>query len=47
MGYELSNYSNLNKWFTKLQSLPSFDENRAGAKAITDYIKSITDEPFY
>lgn len=46
MNYELNAYANLYKWFRKFESFPGFDVNRAGAKAITDYLKTITDEPF-
>lgn len=41
MGYDLSEYVNLKKWFESLHVLPGFDENRAGAKASADRVRSV------
>jgi glutathione S-transferase len=43
----LSNYSNLNKWYLSLQSLPKFDENLAGAKMLADLVKGIVGGPLF
>lgn len=47
MGYNLTDYPNLKKWFEKLHSLPSFDENLSGAKALADIVKTVYENPAY
>jgi glutathione S-transferase len=46
-GYILSEYPNLDKWFARVQSLPSFEENKSGAEALANIMKSLSDEPAY
>lgn len=41
MGYNLSEYPNLKNWFERLHSIPSFDENLAGAQVLATAVKSV------
>lgn len=43
MGYDLTEFSKLNKWYEKLQTLPGMDENNAGAKMLAGMLKSMTE----
>ena len=47
MGYKLTEYTNLNKWFEKLHSLPSFEENLEGSEVLAEIVNSCYDEPVY
>jgi len=47
MGYDMSEYSNLNKWYEMLKSLPDFEENLDGAKYLAGILKDLVDEPMY
>jgi hypothetical protein len=47
MGYNFTEFNDLNKWFEKLQSLPGFEENEAGAKYLADYMKSKVEDTLY
>lgn len=47
MGYNLSEYPDLSKWYEKLHSLPGFDENLAGAKGLADLTRSLADDTLY
>lgn len=41
MGYNLSEYENLDRWYSKMQKLPGFDENESGAKALAGILKVV------
>jgi hypothetical protein len=42
-GYDLSKeFPRLDSWYKKLQKLPGFDENLAGAKMLADVMKKLT-----
>lgn len=48
MGYNLTGYTNLNKWFEKMQKLEGYAENEAGAKALSGLMKGVVgDETLY
>lgn len=47
MGFNLTEYPDLNKWFERMHSLPGFDENQAGAKGLADLVRSIIDGTIY
>lgn len=47
MGYEMSDYSNLKKWYGKIQSLPHFEENENGAKYLAGAMKGLVKESLF
>lgn len=47
MGYDLTVYPNLKTWYEKLQTLPSFDEQLSGAKALASMVKSVYENTAY
>jgi hypothetical protein len=47
MGYNLTEYSQLNQWYKRLQSLPSFEENLSGAKFLADLMRKVVDDALF
>jgi hypothetical protein len=41
MGYNITEYEHLSRWYNKMQSLSAFEENQAGAKALADFAKMV------
>ena len=47
MGYNFEQYKNLTNWYKKAQTLPHFEENQEGAKALAAIIKGGVDGPLF
>jgi len=45
-GYDLTQHSNLNRWYEQCKSLNGFEENLEGAKSLASIVKSKTDTIF-
>lgn len=47
MGYDLSDFPNLKKWYEKLHSLPGFKENQSGARVLADIVRNVYQNDVY